>query len=55
MSEKWITKENEKGDSNHIRMDPKKSTREKTVMATDMVPTASQLEKPIKKQRLEKG
>ena len=45
MSEKWITKKDEKGDSKHIRMDPKKSTREKTVMATDMGPTASQLEK----------
>ena len=45
MSEKWITKKDEKGESRHVRMDPKKSTREKTVMATDMGPTASQLEK----------
>lgn len=45
MSEKWITKKNENGESKHIRMDSAKTVREKTVVATKMGPTVEELEK----------
>ena len=36
MSEKWITRKNEKGESKHIRVDTGKKSREKMVNASDL-------------------